>query len=249
LSREHLAGFYQGHYSPQGMVIAVVGAVSTEDTLRQVGAKLGGWQAPAASPNRSIPPSVRLDELRRQESTIPGKIQADIMLGWPGMTRSDPDFMKARLANTVLGVFGMMGRLGNNVRDEQGLAYYVYSRLEAGIGAGPWVSIAGVDPGNVEQAISGILHEVRRLRDEPVPAAELGDSQAYLTGSMPLRLETNEGIAGTLLSMERYELGLDYLLHYADLVNEVSTGDLQEVAHKYLDPAVYAAAIAGPEAT
>jgi zinc protease len=246
LSREHLAGYYQGHYSPQGMVIAVVGAVSTENALRQVGARLGGWHPPAATPNRSIPPSVQLDELRRQETLLEGKIQSDIMLGWHGMARNDPDFMKASLTNTVLGVFGMMGRLGNKVRDEQGLAYYVYSRLEAGIAAGPWVAVAGVDPRNVDRAISGILHEVRRLRDEPVPATELADSQAYLTGSMPLRLETNEGIAVTLLSMERYELGLDYLLHYADLVNGVRAEDLQEIAQKYLDPDVYAAAIAGP---
>ena len=55
---------------------------------------------------------------------------------------------------------------------------------------------------------------MRRLRDEPVPAEELADSQAFLTGSMPLRLETNEGVAATLLDMERYDLGADYLLRY-----------------------------------
>jgi zinc protease len=246
LTREHLVGYYRGHYSPQGMVIAVVGAVSTEDVLQQVQAKLGGWRAPTAKANRSIPPSARLGEMRRRETPLEGKTQSDIMLGWPGLTRNDPDFMKARLTNTVLGVFGMMGRLGSSVRDEQGLAYYVYSRLEAGIGAGPWVAVAGVNPSNVERAIEGILAEVRRLRDEPVPADELADSQAYLTGSMPLRLETNEGIAGTLLGMERYELGLDYLLHYVDQVNEVNVKDLQEMARKYLDPSAYAAAIAGP---
>jgi zinc protease len=156
--------------------------------------------------------------------------------------------MKANLTNTVLGVFGMMGRLGDNVREDQGLAYYVYSRLEAGLGAGAWSATAGVNPANVQRAIDGILHEVRRLRDEPVPADELADSQSFLSGSMPLRLETNEGVAQTLLDIERHNLGFDYLLRYADLVNAVTVRDLQEMAQKYLDPEVYALAIAGPDA-
>jgi zinc protease len=155
--------------------------------------------------------------------------------------------MKARLTNTILGVFGMMGRLGDNVRDRQGLAYYVYSRLEAGPGAGPWLAVAGVDPDHVERAVDGILEEVRRLRDEPLPADELADSQAFLTGSLPLQLETKEGIAGILLDMERYGLGLDYLQHYGGLVEAVTVEDVQEMACRYLDPEIYALAIAGPE--
>jgi zinc protease len=167
-------------------------------------------------------------------------------LGWPALARRDPDFMKAYLANTVLGIFGMMGRLGDSVRDEQGLAYYVYSRLEAGLGVGPWVAIAGVNPANVERTIDGILHEVGRLRDERVPEEELADSQAYLTGSMPLRLETNEGISATLLEMERHGLGLDYLQRYEGLVRAVTSEDMQEMARTYLDPKVYVLAVAGP---
>ena len=88
---------------------------------------------------------------------------------------------------------------------------------------------------------------VRRLRDEPVPAGELADSQSFLTGSMPLRLETNEGIANTLLDIERHDLGFDYLLRYPDLVNAVTVPDVQEMARKYLDPDLYALAVAGPD--
>ncbi|HSR29945.1 MAG TPA: pitrilysin family protein [Anaerolineae bacterium] len=247
LSRDHLADYYQTRYSPEGMVIAVVGAVSADAVVEKVGDSLCSWQAPGGTPNRSIPPAIDLNELRREAVPMEGKTQSDIVLGWPGLARSDDDYMKARLANTILGVFGMMGRLGDSVRDAQGLAYYVYSQLEAGLGAGPWQVTAGVNPANVQRAIDGILHEVRRLRDEPVPADELADTQSYLTGSMPLRLETNEGIANTLLSMERYELGFDYLLRYADLVNAVTVQDIQDMAQEYLAPDAYAVAVAGPE--
>jgi zinc protease len=189
---------------------------------------------------------VQLDGPRRQIVPVEGKSQADLLLGWPGLARSDADYMKVSLANNILGTFGMMGRLGDSVRDEQGLAYYVYSRVEAGLGAGPWLATAGVNPANVERAIDGILTQVRRLRDEAVPAGELADSQAYLTGIMPLRLETNEGVAQILLDIERYGLGLDYLLRYPDLVNGVTVDDVQEMARKYLQPEAYVLAVAGP---
>jgi zinc protease len=247
LGREDLVGYYRDHYTPQGLVIAIVGAVAASEAVARVGQALGDWCVPGVVPNRTIPPAVQLAEPRRQAVVIEGKTQSDLVLGWPGLARNDPDFMKARLTNTILGVFGMMGRLGDNVRDRQGLAYYVYSRLEAGPGAGPWLAVAGVDPDHVERAVDGILEEVRRLRDEPLPADELADSQAFLTGSLPLQLETKEGIAGILLDMERYGLGLDYLQHYGGLVEAVTVEDVQEMACRYLDPEIYALAIAGPE--
>jgi zinc protease len=215
LGRDDLARYYREHYAPQRMVVTVVGAVSAAAAVDRVRAALEDWQVPGVTPNFDIPPAVNLTEQRRQIVAVEGKTQADIVLGWPGLARKDPDFIKANLANTVLGVFGMMGRLGDSVRDQQGLAYYVYSRLEAGLGAGPWTTIAGVNPANVQRALDGILHEVRRLRDEPVPADELG---------------------------------FDYLLRYADLVNAVTVQDLRDMAQKYLDPDVYALAVAGPEA-
>jgi zinc protease len=246
LSHGDLTSYYQRHYTPEGMVLAVVGAVTAGAVVDKVQAALGGWQAPGVKPNRSIPPAVLLSEPRRQTAQIGGKTQSDLIIGWPGLARTDPDFMKARLANNILGVFGMMGRLGDNIREEQGLAYYVYSQLEAGLGAGPWTASAGVDPANVEQAVAGILHETSRLRDELVSAEELANSQSFLTGSLPLRLETNEGIAGIILDMERYGLGFDYLQRYPGLVNAVTVQDMQEIARKYLNPEVYALAIAGP---
>jgi zinc protease len=246
LKRDDMAGFHRQHYSPQGMVLAVVGAVPVEAVVEKVRTRLGGWIVPGASPDRSMPPPVRLDERRAGAVPVPGKTQSDIVMGWPGLARTDADYMKAHLTNTLLGVFGMMGRLGNNIRDEQGLAYYVYSQLEAGQGQGSWTAVAGVNPAAVERTVESIRLEVRRLRDEPVPPEELADSQSYLTGSMPLRLETNEGVARTLLDMERYGLGFDYLQRFPGLVNAVTVEDLRDMAHKYLDPDAYVLAVAGP---
>jgi zinc protease len=247
LGRDDAANFYRRCYSPQGMIIVLVGAVQAGAALDKVQAALGDWRTPGVTPIRmGIASPAPLTETRSQAVIVEGKTQADVMLGWLGMTRTDPDYMKASLANNILGVFGMMGRLGDDLRDRQGLAYYVYSRLEAGLGAGPWAAVAGVNPANIQRTIDGIRGEVRRLRQEPASADDLANSQLFLTGSLPLRLETNEGVAGTLLDMERYGLGLDYLQRYAGLVNAVTIQDVQEMSLKYLDPDVYVLAVAGP---
>jgi zinc protease len=139
-----------------------------------------------------------------------------------------------------------MGRLGEKVREEQGLAYYSYSRVDGGAGPGPWRVIAGVNPVNVERAVASIRAEVRRICEELVDAEELADNTAFITGSLPLRLETNEGVARTILDMERYELGLDYLQRYNALINAITAAQVRAVAQRWLDPDAYALAIAGP---
>ncbi len=66
----------------------------------------------------------------------------------------------------------MMGRLGKTVREDQGLAYYSYSRLSGGMGPGPWHVSAGVNPANVRRAVDSIVVEIERLIDEPVSEEE-----------------------------------------------------------------------------
>ena len=126
---------------------------------------------------------------------MPDKAQTDIIMGLPGPRRSAEDYLEASMMNTILGIFGMMGRIGQSVREEQGLAYYAYSRLAGGLGPGAWTAAAGVAPDNVEQAVESIRAEIRRIQDEPVDAEELADSRAYRTGSLPVSLETNGALA------------------------------------------------------
>jgi zinc protease len=245
IGREELMSFYQSYYRPQGMVIAIVGAVPAEVAVRKVADTLGDW-AGDRLPLPEVPPVTHPDGSRERRVSMPGKSQTDLIVGWPAMRRLDPDFDGARVANTVLGVFGMMGRLGENVRELQGMAYYAYSRLSANRDPGTWVAIAGVAPENVERAFQAILVEIERLRQEPVSDSELQDCKRYLTGSLPIHLETNDGVAGTLVEIEWHGLGLDYLQRYRDIVESVTAQDVQTAAQKYLDVASYVLAIAGP---
>jgi len=247
LSRDNLAEFYAGGYGPQGMVIVVVGAVETAAALAQVEAAFGDW-AGHTYERAPLPQVPRITKVRERLVSIPGKTQSDIILGYPGPARAEPDYLDAALCNSILGIFGLMGRLGESVREAQGLAYYSYSRVDGGLGPGPWRVIAGVNPANVERAVTSIRAEIARIREEPVGEGEMADNKAFITGSLPLRLETNGGVASAILNMERYDLGLDYLQRYADLINEITPKRVQAAAQRWLDPDAYALAVAGPPA-
>jgi zinc protease len=245
ISRDALVSFYETFFSPQGMVVVVVGAVPAEEAVAKVQAAFGDWNRTRPA-NTELPAITRPEAIIRQHVSMPDKTQSDIYLGWPAMRRLDPDFDPARLANTVMGVFGMMGRLGANVRERLGMAYYVYSQLAANRLPGPWAVVAGVNPANVDRTIQAMLEEVQRMRDERVPEDELEDSKRYLTGSLPLQLETNDGVAGILVDLEWYGLGLDYVRRYRDIVYGVTAEQVQAVAQKYLNPDAYVLASAGP---
>lgn len=249
ITLEEMAGFHAEHYGPREMIIVIVGAVKADDTIRQVRQVFDDWHKPAQPDSPTLPTIVTLPEVRQQVVVVPGKTQSDIVMGWPGPSRFAPDFQAANLANNILGVFGMMGRLGQTVREDQGLAYYSYSRLGGGLGPSPWNIAAGVSPSNVRQAVDSIVVEVKRMASELVSEDELADNKANFTGRLPLTLENNESVAGSILNMETYHLGLDYLRRYADIIGAVTRTDVQLAAQKYLLPGAYALAVAGPEIT
>jgi zinc protease len=154
--------------------------------------------------------------------------------------------MSVSLGNNILGQFGLMGRIGDVVREQSGLAYYAHSSLSTGIGPGAWYVSAGVNPSNVDKAIDLIKQELKRYADEGVTAEELSDSQANFIGRLPLSLESNGGVAGSIINIERYGLGLDYYRQYADMVQAVTVDDVRESAQKYIDPERLVIATAGP---
>lgn len=247
LTREDLAAYHEQQYGPGAMILAVVGAVKTEIVLVEVEKTLGEWKNDRQNTDFSQPDVQKLNEIRYRAVTLPGKTQSDIVLGVPGPSRYMEDYVPASVVNHVLGVFGMFGRLGKSVREEQGLAYYCYSSIEGGIHQGPWRVIAGVNPNNVKQAIDSIRVEIERMINEPISSEDLADSKANLTGRLPLRLESNEGVAANLLALERYHLGLDYLRQYNDMINALTVEQLQAAMQHYWTADAFSLAVAGPE--
>jgi zinc protease len=227
------------------MVIVIVGAVDPDNVLELVEEKFGGWTNPKQSTVIQVPDAKRLEKSIRKHHTIDEKSQTDIVLGVVGPTRNAVDFYPALLGNSILGQFGMMGRIGESVRKKAGLAYYAYSSLSSSIGPGSWTVSAGVDPKNVDLALQLITEEIRTFVIDPVTSEELKDNQSNFIGKWPLTLESNGGVAGALLSIERHQLGLDYFKRYEEMVSAITPDKILKAARNYLDPDRLAISTAG----
>jgi zinc protease len=245
ITRQDLVSFHDKHFGPYRMVISIVGGVNPERAVDSVTRFLGDWENPAQPEAPELPALKPLGETISRRVNIPGKSEADIVMGVAGPPRRSPDFLAASLGNNILGQFGMYGRIGESVRERSGLAYHASSSLSGGIGPGPWLFIAGVDPNNLDKAIALMRQEITRYINESVTSEELADSQANYIGRLPLSLESNGGVAAALLNLERYGLGLDYYLRYPDLIKAITPAEILETAQRYLHPDRLAIATAG----
>ena len=248
LKAKDLRKFHAGHFGPRGMLVTVVGAVPAEQAIEQVRKHFGSWSNPSQADQPALPPLRPIGDLLRKDVAVPGKSQCDLVLGAPGPSRFDPDYLAAALGNNVLGVFGLMGRLGEAVRKQAGLAYHASSHLGGGLGPSPWQVEAGVAPENVERAIDLARRELRRFTTRRVTPQELSDNQANFIGRLPLQLESNEGVASALMAIERYELPIDFYQQYPGLIREITVERVLQVARRYLHPDRLAIAVAGSPA-
>jgi zinc protease len=246
ITRDDLAAYHRRRYRPDGLVVTVVGDIAAGWVIDRLARAFEGWTPDAASALPPVPAAGPAASVQRPQVAIPGKTQADIVLGVPGFARTSPDYYAGMMADLILGRLGLMGRLGASVRDEEGLAYYVYSQAQAGFFGGPWAVRAGVNPANVGRAIDGILREIGGFHREPARGDELRDARDYVIGSLALRLETDGGIAQALLELELFGLGLDYLLRYPALITAVTPEQMGDVARRYLRLDGYTVATAVP---
>jgi zinc protease len=241
-----LTTFHRRFYRPRGMVIAIVGALEPERAIEKIEYALGGWQNPDIPDIPILPSLTQLNQMVTKRIFIPGKSQVDILIGAAGPSHRHPAYLAALLGNNILGQFGMYGRIGEIMREQAGLAYYASSTLSGGVGPGPWTIDAGVAPQNVERAVDLIREEVARFVREPVSREELDDTVSYFIGILPLSMETNEGMAAAIVDMERYQLGMDYYLRYADTLRSVTSEEILMAAQHFLHPDRLGIAIAGP---
>jgi len=177
---------------------------------------------------------------------MPDKSQADVAYGFVGLSRLDDDYYPALVMNNALGQYALGGRLGDSIRERQGMAYYVFSSLDAGLVAGPLMVRAGVAAENVQRTIDSIDAELRSVLTGGFTRAEVDDTKKYLIGSLPRQLETNGGIAGFLLSAEMFGLGIDHDTRLPERIARVTHEDVARVTRRLLDPARAVVVVAGP---
>jgi zinc protease len=246
ITRKDMQEFHRRYFGPKGMVIAIVGAIDPKKAAEALENVLGGWQVSGQVGAPALPACKPVKKTVKHHHVLAGKSQSDLVIGMIGPRRKDPEYLSASLGNSVLGQFGMMGRIGDVVREKSGLAYYASSSLNAGTGPGAWEVSAGVNPKNLKKAIGLIENELRKFIKSGVTKEELADSQANYVGRLPLSLESNSGVASAIINIERYDLGLDYYQRYERSVKSVTRAEVLETARKYIDPDRLVIATAGP---
>jgi zinc protease len=245
-SRSDLSAFHGAWYGPNQTTLIVVGDVPFDDAAALAERNLGDWPRARPEPVEASLPFTDLPARGFREVPMEGKTQADVSIGLPTLDRSSPDYYALSFANHILGRMYFMGRFGEKVRDEQGLAYHAYSELHGSYGRGPWLMRAGVNPRNLDKALASIDTELRRfLADGPTPQEQI-DGVSSLLGSLPRQLETNEGAAAVMGEIELYDLGLDYLERYPDIVRALTSAQVTDAARRWIDPEHLVTAIAGP---
>jgi zinc protease len=248
LTRDDLVQFHQRHFVPAGLAFVVVGGLKAGDMLDAVAEAAGHWPAGPALARLLVPDAALAATRRRVAVVMPEKSQSDVAFGFVGIRRSDPGFMAASVMNNVLGQYALGGRLGDSIRERQGMAYYVFSTLDAGHGPGPVMIRAGVAAANVERTIASIDTELDDIRRDGFTEKEVAESKQYLVGSLPRQLETNAGIASFLLNAELLDLGPDYDQRLPGLIRAVTRDEAVDAARRLLDPARATVVVAGPAA-
>jgi zinc protease len=245
LTREQLLRLHAERFAPGELSVVVVGDLEVDFSRDLVERVLGDWRKPRPASIALAPPPAAAAR-RRLIIPMMNKAQADIAYGFTTIRRLDPEYEALRLMNNVLGQYALGGRLGDSIRERQGMAYYVSSSVDPNVIEGPMIVRAGVNQANVERTIASIDAELVGLTRDGITQKELDDSRTYLVGSMPRALETNAGIATFLQTSEFFGLGLDYDVQMPEMLRAVGLEEVNDIARRVIDPARAALVVAGP---
>jgi zinc protease len=244
-TRERLLQLHRDRFAPGELTAVIVGDVDPTQAGDAVERVFGRWSEPAP-PALSVPRVIAAGERRRVVIPMMNKAQADIAYGFTTITRTDPSYYALWLLNVAFGQYAIGGRLGDSIRERQGMAYYVSSSLDANIAPGPLAIRAGVSPANVDRAVASIDEEIVRLLRDGLTPQELDESRQYLIGSIPRSLETNAAIANFLQVGQFFGLGLDYDVRLPGLLQAVTLDEVNAAARQTLSPERATVVIAGP---
>ncbi len=235
--------FYAKEYLPNQVILTIVGDVTVDQATTLIQTYFGSWKKGVVQPRTVKKPAAidkKIVQLIEKDLT-----QSTIVIGHPGISRTNPDYYAVTVMNHVLGAGGFSSRLMDTIRDKQGLAYGITSHYDARALPGSfWINLQ-TRTETTNQAISGVLAEMKAIREAPVSDQELADAKAFLMGSFPLRLDSTSKLAQVLAQVEFFGLGYDYFSQYQKWIERVTKEDVQRVAKQYLDPQHYALVVVG----
>ena len=228
-----LKEFHHKYYAPNNAILGIAGDITMEQATALAKKYFGEWknQALPAAPatNVAAPGAAKIYLVDR-----PGSVQSDILAGGLSLRRSDPDGIPLEIANRVLGG-GSAARLFMNLREEKGYTYGAYSRVTSNIFPGTFAANTEVRNPVTDGSLHELLYELKRLREEKVPQAELENAKRSIVSGFALSLENPANVLTRWMEVRYYGLSADYWDHYSDEVAKVDADTVQRMARKYID--------------
>jgi len=228
-----LKSFVGERLNRESLIVGVVGDIRPEElrrlldkTFLHLPAKANGFQVPAID----MQGAGKTEVIRKKNP------QSRMIFGINGLKRSDPDWYAAYVLNYIVGGGSFSSRLYDEVREQRGLAYSVYTYLHGFDQTSMLMGGVGTVNARLPETLT-VIHDVMRdVRDNGVKESELKDAKTYINGSFPLNLTSSSRIAGLLIAMQRHKLSIDYIAKRSDFINKVTLADLDRVAKRLLQP-------------
>lgn len=243
MTREDFVKYREAHYVAKATTVVVAGKINEKKIIKSIEELFKN--APKGKKG-SIAKVVESQKAPQAKVFFKETDQTHLILGFRAYNRYDKRNTILGLLSTVLGG-GMSSRLFQKIREELGICYYVRSGKDALTTHGNFSISAGVSNSRVKEAISGILEEVRKIAQEPVPAQELRKAKDYIVGNMFLGLESSDSLADFY--------GFQELLHDKKIltpddivakIEKVTAKEIQKVAQEILRNEGLNLAIVGP---
>ncbi len=241
ITTDDLKGFVTDAFARDRLIVAAVGDIEPDRLAELVDRVFAGLpESGAALDTADTRP------LTGQTIVVDMDVpQSAIVLGLPALKRDDPDYYVASVLNKALGGGGLNTRLFEEVRKERGLAYSATTSLSPFDHTGLLLGSAGTQNARAGETIDVIKEVFADVAANGITQAELDDARDYLTGSFPLRLDSNGEIARILVAVQMNDLGLDYLDERNGYIEAVTLDDVNRLAAELLKPEDLLVVVAG----
>jgi zinc protease len=241
-----LAKYRDTYLVPNNGTLLLVGKLpAREALLKTVTDLFAAWQ------RKDLPAAPKMDFPARKRQIVlvdrPGSVQADIHVGGMAPTRLSPDFFPLLVGNQVLGG-GTNSRMFRDIREKEGFAYDAHSEYATHREGGDFQAVTQVRNDVLEPALKAVLAEMDQMAKEPVAGPELTNIKNYVAGNYLLSLETQDGLASRLNTVQALGLPKDYLETFVTRVRSVEPGQIEAAAKKYVVPDQAAIVIVGDSA-
>jgi zinc protease len=236
LTRDDLTGFMANALGRDQLKVVVVGDIGADELAPLLDTLFGAVPATRAAADVADITMQNQGKLEIVDHDIP---QSVVVFGAPGLPIKDKDYRPAQVMNYVLGGGSFSSRLMDEVRSKRGLAYGISTGLASYRKSDLISGGVGTDNARVKETIEITKVEIAKMRDAGISDAELADAKAFLTGSYPLRFDSNSKIANNLLGLAMQGFDKDYINRRNAEIMAVTKEQVAEVAKRLLDPAKF----------